>query len=98
MGKVRMTLLFAEGPLVFCLIQGKAMTVQMFLHSLKGLLNAVIPLQQLAYKDTHLILEVLRGPLLLLVRNVYKIPLFSTNFFQLLNLCFVILFRSPSLH
>ena len=26
------------------------------------------------------------------VRNVTKIPLFSTNFFHLLNLCFVILF------
>ena len=31
------------------------------------------------------------------VRNVTKIPLFSPNFFQLLNLCFVILFCSPSL-
>ena len=32
------------------------------------------------------------------VRNVTKIPLFLPNFFQLLNLCFVILFCLPSLH
>ena len=32
------------------------------------------------------------------VRNVYKNPLFSPNFFYLLNLCFVILFCLPSLH
>ena len=31
------------------------------------------------------------------VRNVTKIPLFSPNSLIFLNLCFVILFRSPSL-
>ena len=32
----------------------------------------------------------------MVVRNVYKIPLFSPNFSYLLNLCFVILFCSLS--
>ena len=52
--------------LVFCLVQGEAMTVQMFLHCLEGLFDVAIPFQQLTYKDAHLILEVLRGPPLLL--------------------------------
>ena len=52
--------------LVFCLVQGKAMLVQTLLHSLEGLLDIAIPLQQLTYKDAHLILEVLQGPPLLL--------------------------------
>ena len=52
--------------LVFCFVQGKAMLVQLLLHSLEGLLNIAIPLQQLAHKDAHLLLEVLRGPPLLL--------------------------------
>ena len=52
--------------LVFYPIQGEVMMVQLFLHILEGLLNIGIPLQQLAYKDVHLILEVLRGPPLLL--------------------------------
>ena len=43
--------------LVFCLIQGEAMMVQLFLHILEGLFNVVIPFQQLAYKDVHLILK-----------------------------------------
>ena len=42
------------------------MTVRLLLHSLKGLLDIAIPLQQLAHKDAHLLLEVLRGPPLLL--------------------------------
>ena len=42
------------------------MSVQMFLHCLEGLFDVAIPLQQLTHKDAHLILEVLRGPPLLL--------------------------------
>ena len=42
------------------------MSVQTFLHCLEGLFNVAIPLQQLTHKDAHLILEVLRGPPLLL--------------------------------
>ena len=52
--------------LVFCLVQGEAMPVQMLLHGLEGLFDVAIPLQQLTHKDAHLILEVLRGPPLLL--------------------------------
>ena len=52
--------------LVYCLVQGKVMPVQMLLHSLEGLFNVAISLQQLTHKDAHLILEVLRGSLLLL--------------------------------
>ena len=52
--------------LVFCLVQGKAMLVQMLLHSLEGLFNIAISLQQLTHKDAHLILEVLQGPPLIL--------------------------------
>ena len=42
------------------------MPVQPLLHSLEGLSNVAIPLQQLTHKDAHLILEVLRGPPLFL--------------------------------
>ena len=42
------------------------MPVQPLLHSLEGLFDIAISLQQLTHKDTHLILEVLRGPPLLL--------------------------------
>ena len=42
------------------------MAVQTFLHSLEGLSDIAIPLQQLTHKDAHLILEVLRGPPLFL--------------------------------
>ena len=52
--------------LVFCLVQGEAMAVQTFLYCLEGLLDVAIPLQQLTYKDAHLILKVLQGPPLLL--------------------------------
>ena len=45
--------------LVFGLVQGEAMLVQPLLHSLEGLLNVAISLQQLAHKDAHLLLEVL---------------------------------------
>ena len=57
-----MTSHFAEGPedvLVFCLVQGEVMSVQMFLHCLKGLFDVAIPLQQLTHKEAHLILEIL---------------------------------------
>ena len=52
--------------LVFCLVQGEGMPVQPLLHSLEGLFDVAIPLQQLTHKDAHLILEVLQGPPLLL--------------------------------
>ena len=42
------------------------MPVQLLLHSLEGLSDVAIPLQQLTHKDTHLILEVLQGPPLFL--------------------------------
>ena len=42
------------------------MPVQPLLHSLEGLFDIAISLQQLTHKDAHLILEVLRGPPLLL--------------------------------
>ena len=42
------------------------MAVQTLLHSLEGLSDVAIPLQQLIHNDAHLILEVLRGPPLLL--------------------------------
>ena len=52
--------------LVFCLVQGEAMPVQLLFHSLKGLSDVAISLQQLTHKDAHLILEVLQGPPLFL--------------------------------
>ena len=42
------------------------MSVQTLLHSLEGLFDVAIPLQQLTHKDAHLILEILRDPPLLL--------------------------------
>ena len=69
MGRVRMTLHFTVGPedvpglLPY---SSEAMLVQSLLHSLKGLFDVAISLQQLAHKDAHLILEVLQGPPLLL--------------------------------
>ena len=56
----------------------------MFLHSLEGLFDIAIPLQQLTHKDAHLILEILRDPPLLLD---YPLQLHYPSFGQGQLLC-----------
>ena len=52
--------------LVFCPVQGKVMTVQPLLCISEGLFHIAIPLQQLVYKDVHLVFEAFKGPPLIL--------------------------------